>query len=32
GRNEAKAYSLRLLNGHEVVNDTLDGEPIAVTW
>jgi hypothetical protein len=29
---EARAYSLPLLNRYEIVNDTLDGEPIAVTW
>ena len=29
---EHRAYSTSLLNGHEVVNDTLGGEPIAVTW
>lgn len=28
----AKAYSAWHLDGHEVVNDDLDGEPIAVTW
>lgn len=28
----AKAYSLNLLNEHEVVNDELDGAPIATTW
>jgi hypothetical protein len=29
---ESRAYALRLLNGHEIVNDTVGGEPIAVTW
>lgn len=29
---ETHAYSLRLLNGHEIVNDTVGGEPVAVTW
>ena len=29
---EAKAYSINLLNEHEVVNDLLDGAPIATTW
>lgn len=29
---EARAYPLRVLNWHEVVNDTLGGEPIAVTF
>lgn len=28
----AKAYSAWQLDGHEIVNDTLDGEPIAATW
>ena len=26
------AFALRLLDGHEVVNDTLGGAPLAVTW
>lgn len=26
------AFALRLLDGHEVVNDTLRGVPLAVTW
>jgi hypothetical protein len=29
---EARAYPLRMLNGHEIVNDTLGGEPIAVVY
>ena len=29
---EARAYPLRMMNWHEVVNDTLDGVPIAVTY
>lgn len=29
---EAKAYSVSLLSGHEIVNDMLAGRPIAVTW
>ncbi len=29
---EARAYPLRVLNWHEVVNDTVDDEPVAVTW
>ncbi len=29
---EAKAYSTWLLNHHEIVNDTLGGKPVAVTW
>lgn len=28
----SKAYSINLLNGHEVVNDELGGKPIATTW
>lgn len=29
---EARAYPLRILNWHEIVNDTLGGKPIAVTY
>lgn len=29
---EAKAYPLRILSSHEIVNDRIDGEPIAVTY
>lgn len=29
---EARAYSLNLLNGHEVVNDSVGGRPIAAVW
>ena len=29
---DSRAYSTSLLNGHEIVNDTVGGEPIAVTW
>jgi hypothetical protein len=29
---EAKAYAVRILTWHEVVNDELAGEPIAVTF
>lgn len=29
---EAHAYSLNLLDGHEIVNDTVGGAPVAVTW
>jgi len=29
---EAHAYSLNLLNGHEVVNDVVGGRPIAAVW
>lgn len=28
----AKCYSAWHLDGHEIVNDTLDGQSIAVTW
>ena len=28
----AKAYSLNLLNHHEVVNDKIGGRPIAAVW
>lgn len=27
-----RAYPLRILNYHEIVNDVVDGRPIAVTW
>ncbi len=29
---QARAYSLNLLNRHEVVNDLIAGEPIAAVW
>lgn len=29
---DARAYSTSLLNGHEIVNDVVGGQPIAVTW
>lgn len=29
---DARAYSLPFLSGHEIVNDTVAGRPIAVTW
>jgi len=29
---EARAYSLNLLNGHEIVNDVVGGHPIAAVW
>ena len=29
---EEKAYSIYLLNNHEIVNDIIGGKPIAVTW
>ena len=27
-----RAYPVRILNFHEIVNDVVDGDPIAVTW
>lgn len=27
-----RAYPLRILNFHEIVNDVVDGEPLAITW
>lgn len=27
-----RAYSTAFLSGHEIVNDTVGGEPVAVTW
>lgn len=33
GKNgSAKCYSAWQLDGHEIVNDTIDGEAIAATW
>ncbi len=29
---EHRAYSTAFLSGHEIVNDTVGGEPVAVTW
>lgn len=29
---EARAYSLNLLNRHEVVNDRIGGRPVAAVW
>ena len=29
---EARAYPLPILNWHEVVNDNIEGEPVAVTF
>jgi hypothetical protein len=29
---ETRAYSVSLLSRHEIVNDTVAGQPIAVTW
>jgi len=29
---DAKAYPIRILNWHEVVNDTIGEQPVAITW
>lgn len=29
---DARAYPIRLLSNHEIVNDTIGGQPVAVTW
>ena len=29
---EHHAYSMYLLNGHEIVNDIVGGKPVATTW
>jgi len=29
---EHRAYSIKMLSRHEVVNDIVGGEPVAVTW
>lgn len=29
---DARAYSIPYLSGHEIVNDVVAGQPIAVTW
>lgn len=29
---QARAYPIRILSNHEIVNDTVGGEPLAVTW
>jgi uncharacterized protein DUF3179 len=31
-KGEAKAYPVRILNWHEVVNDVAGGQPILVSW
>ncbi len=31
-RGEAKAYPIKILNWHEIVNDTLAGKPVVVTY
>ncbi len=32
GGQQAKAYPIAILNWHEIVNDTLDGTPIVITY
>ena len=32
GRHEQRAYSTWQLDRHEIVNDTFEGRPVAVTW
>jgi hypothetical protein len=32
GDDPARAYPVRILNYHEIVNDLVDGRPVAVTW
>jgi hypothetical protein len=27
-----RAYPLKLMSRHEIVNDTVGGKPVAVTW
>ena len=29
---DARAYSIRHLSGHEIVNDVVGGVPVAITW
>ena len=29
---EHRAYPLRIVNAHELVNDVLGGEPLSLTW
>ena len=29
---DVRAYPLRIINGHEMVNDTVGGEPISLAW
>lgn len=29
---DTRAYPLRIINGHEMVNDTVGGEPISLVW
>ena len=32
GDDPPRAYPIRVLNHHEIVNDVVDGRPVAVTW
>ncbi|HSG05403.1 MAG TPA: DUF3179 domain-containing protein, partial [Nitrospiria bacterium] len=32
GKGEAKAYPIKILNWHEVVNDTVGGKPVVITY
>lgn len=32
GTKETRAYPLRVLDFHEIVNDTFDGTPVTITW
>ncbi len=29
---DARAYPIRLLSNHEIVNDTIGGDPVVITW
>ena len=29
---DSRAYSVPMLSAHEIVNDVVGGEPVAVTW
>lgn len=31
-KDDARAYPIRLLSNHEIVNDTVGGEPVMITW
>lgn len=31
-KGKARAYPVRVLSAHEIVNDTVRGKPLAVTW
>ena len=32
GEQEAKAYPIKIMNWHEIVNDTLEGNPVVITY